>query len=371
MKLPSLFKRSTTGKISEWTIEVEGNKYRTISGFTDGLKVTSEWTECFGKNEGKSNSTDGNKQSLQQAKSLYKKRIELGAFESIKDIDNEVYFKPMLAHKIEDHWNIIEEAFRNRGGVYTQPKLDGIRCIAKENGLWTRNGKEIKSAPHIFEALKPLFEENPDLIIDGELYCEKLSNDFNKIISLVRKTKPTQEDLDESKKVIEYHIYDIPSNDGDFNKRFFDDHGWMSLPEYCKWVSTKLIFSKEEIKKSYEEYMEQGYEGQMIRLDGPYQNKRSKYLLKDKEFVDDEFVIEGVIEGKGNMKSKVGKVYFHTNDGVYVEAAVNAPWEELEEMWNRKDELVGKTATVKYFNKTNDGSLRFPKVTQIDRWSYE
>ncbi len=60
--MKTLYKRSTTGKISEWSIEVEANKFRTISGFTDGLKITSDWTVCEGKSYNSSN-----EQALKQA----------------------------------------------------------------------------------------------------------------------------------------------------------------------------------------------------------------------------------------------------------------------------------------------------------------
>ena len=91
--MKELYKRSTTGKISTWRIEVEGNKFRTISGFTDGKKITSEWTVC----ESKSYCTD-RQQALNQANALHTKKKDLGAFEDVKDIDTPVFFKPMFAH---------------------------------------------------------------------------------------------------------------------------------------------------------------------------------------------------------------------------------------------------------------------------------
>ena len=45
-QLPTLYKRTTVGKIQEWTIEVVGDKYRTISGQQDGKKITNNWTTC-------------------------------------------------------------------------------------------------------------------------------------------------------------------------------------------------------------------------------------------------------------------------------------------------------------------------------------
>ena len=199
--LNTLYKRSTTGKVTQWTIEVENNCYRTISGYTDGIKTTSEWTCC----EAKSYCT-AEEQALKEAQAIHRKRIELGSFENINDIDTPVFFKPMLAQDFNDYKSKIKYP------VYSQPKLDGIRCIVRADGMWSRNGKKIISAPHIFNALSSLFDTNPDLIFDGELYADKFANDFNAICSLVKKTKPTAQDLEKSAESIQYHIYPNPSS---------------------------------------------------------------------------------------------------------------------------------------------------------------
>ena len=41
------------------------------------------------------------------------------------------------------------------------------------------------------------------------------------------------------------------------------------------------------------------------------------------------------------------------------------------EMLKNKKKLIGKEATVKYFNLTPDGIPRFPYVINVDRFSYE
>ena len=346
--MKTLYKRSTTGKISEWSIEVEGNKFRTISGFTDGLKVTSEWTVC----EAKSYCTS-EEQALKQAKALHKKKIDLGAFENIEDIDKPVFFKPMLAHDYKDYEDKIKYP------VVTQPKLDGVRCIVDANGMRSRNGKELISAPHIYEALKPLFEKYPDLVFDGELYAHKDTCDFNKIISCVRKTKPTANDITESKQYIQYWVYDLPSHIGTFIERF-KALVELDLPECCVIVPTEQADNKKDISAYYSDYMADGYEGQMIRvLDSEYENKRSKNLLKHKSFVDAEFEIRGVVEGKGKLSGKIGKLIFDR-----FESAVNGDHEYLEKLFKEGD-LIGKKATVKYFELTTDGVPRFPKVIAI------
>ena len=44
--LPTLFSRTSTGAIQQWTVQIDGNKFRVESGQTDGKKVLSEWTVC-------------------------------------------------------------------------------------------------------------------------------------------------------------------------------------------------------------------------------------------------------------------------------------------------------------------------------------
>jgi DNA ligase-1 len=363
MKLPILYKRAVNGKINQWEVEVKDECFRTISGYTDGIKTISEWTCCEAKNVGKKNATNPAEQADAEALAMWTKRKELGSFENIEDIDKPVYFKPMLAHDYNDYKDKIKFP------VFSQPKLDGVRCIVRADGMWSRNGKPIISAPHIFEALTPLFETNPDLILDGELYCDKGTAGFNTIISCVRKTKPTESDISLSQQFIEYHVYDIPSCNDNFLNRVRSVDLVHFHPK-IKVVNTYGIENEQQLDYYYDRFMEQGYEGQMIRLDTPYENKRSKSLLKRKEFVDAEFEILGYTEGIGNLSNKLGTLRFEIN-GKPFDSAVNGTHEYLAELWEKRDKLIGKTATVKYFELTEDQIPRFPKVINIDRESYE
>ena len=359
MKLNTLFSRATNGKVNEFIIEVEDDKYRTTSGYTDGVKTTSKWTTCEVKSY-----CSSSEQALKEAQAIHRKKIETGSFENVADIDNETYFEPMLAQD----WH--KQKSKVKYPIYSQPKLDGIRCIVKKDGMWSRNGKKIISAPHIYEAMKHLFTVNPNLIFDGELYADKFANDFNAICSLVKKTKPTVEDLNESAVKIEYHIYDLPSCKETFVERY-TALVEMSLPDCCKRVRTDVCGDEDIVNDWYEDYIEWGYEGQMIRLDKLYENKRSKSLLKHKSFIDEEYTILGIEEGIGNKTGMVGSFIFKTKEGKQFNSSPKFNWEECTEMWKQKQTLIGKSATVKYFNLTPDGIPRFPYVIKINRESYE
>lgn len=361
MKLSKLYSRATNGKVNTFEIEIIDNKYRTITGYDDGIKTTNEWTVCDAKSY-----CSAEEQALKEATAIHRKKIETGSFEDISKIDNKVFFEPMLAK------DYTKEKDKVKFPSYSQPKLDGIRCVIRKDGMWSRNGKKIISAPHIFEILEPLFEINPDLIFDGELYADKFANDFNAICSLVKKTKPTWADLNESKEKIEYHIYDLPSYNANFGSRYA--HLFKLLNNYhpsIKVVDTVLVTNEEKVMEYYNEYVEAGYEGQMIRLDDKYENKRSKYLLKHKSFIDEEYTILDIVEGIGNKTGMVGSFVFENKNGKRFNSSPKFNWEECTKMWNERESLIGKSATVKYFNLTPDEIPRFPYVIKIAREDYE
>jgi DNA ligase-1 len=369
MKLETIYKKTKTGATQEWTIEVVGNKYRTHSGQVGGAITTNEWTIVYGKNTGKLNETTDNEQCMKEAVAKRTKKLESGYFENIKHINKTQYFEPMLASKWEDSKDKITYP------IFSQPKLDGIRCIVTKDGMFSRNGKPIISAPHIRESLSEVFEVYPELILDGELYADKFANDFNKIVSLVKKTKPTDADLKESKKNIQYWIYDLPDNDIQFGDRcdrlneLFENYN--AFKKHCVEVETHICNDEDEVMGLYEDYVEKGFEGQMLRLDKKYENKRSKALLKHKSFIDEEFTILDIVEGEGNRTGTAGYFVFENENGDRFKSNVKGTWEETAEMLKNKKKLIGKEATIKYFNRTPAGIPRFGYVINIDRNSYE
>ena len=249
-------------------------------------------------------------------------------------------------------------------------KLDGIRCIVSKNGMASRNGKKIISVPHIFETLKPFFAKNPNAILDGELYADKLNNDFNKICSLVKKTKPTAEELAESAATIEYWIYDAPvigtyREEDRFSERFDLVQLLLKNIDKIKIVKTDLVNNGNLLDELYGTYLEDGYEGQMIRLNKSYENKRSKFLLKRKEFIDEEYKILDIVEGVGNRIGTAGYMKFESKNGKSFHSNIKGNFQYLKTILSNRKKLIGKMATVKYFALTPDGIPRFPYVIGV------
>ena len=364
--MKTLYKKTSTGATQEWTIEVKGNGYRTISGQVDGKKVVSKWTECAGKNLGKKNETTPEEQAMFEAQSKYKKKLETGYTEYIDKIDD-VKFKPMLAQKFEDRIKEVQKAIKD-GYCWSQPKLDGIRCIARKDGLFTRNGKRHENLAHIEKELESYFKENPDSILDGEIYNHDFKDDFNELCSIVRKTKPTPEDREYSAKYAEYWIYDKNSQDN-FGDRMEE------LTNLCltyvfgmvKILETRKIYDMEELDSSESDYIEKGYEGQIVRIsDVGYEQKRSKCLLKRKRFIDEEFKIIDIEEGIGNRSGVAGKIILETEEGKLFGAGIRGDYSFFEILLNSKQEYIGQWATIRYFNRTPDENIpRFPVFVNV------
>jgi len=372
---PTLYKRDSTGKIRIWAMEINNDQYRTHAGTRDGKIVTSAWTVAKGKNTGKANETSAEEQALNEIESQYKKKLAVDYHENEADVDVFKTFKPMLAVD----WTKRKDKIKWDISTRMQPKLDGVRCIASSRGLFTRNGKEIVSSPHINDELKSFFSLYPDVVLDGELYNHALKADFNKIISLVRKTKPKPEDILETATLVEYHVYDIA--DSSTPEMFIDRTESLGemfvLRNYpmkmVTLVETDVVSSEEDCDQLHMDYLSNGYEGSIIRLNDLYaKNKRSNSLIKRKDFDDDEFEVVGYQLGTGNFGGLPKMLEIKLPDGSMGLATMTGSRDYLAEVLDDFDDLYrGSQATVQYFGYTVDGALRFPTVKVLHKGKRE
>lgn len=272
--------------------------------------------------------------------------------------------KPMLAYPVSD------KPIDYTKPVFMQPKLDGVRCLIqydKVNGVkaYSRTGKEWKNIDHILQSLKPFFDANPDVILDGELYNHALKDDFEKIISCVRKTKPTAIDRAESRRLVQFHCYDIVDESLTFEERNDFIRAKVSTGYSIKSVITHWIESEDEAKARHQYNLSKGYEGSILRLNDVYQCKRSHSLRKFKDFHDAEAVLTDWVEGKGKRKGTIGKFMAIDADGNTFGMPVMDNFKKLQTMFKDMQGWVGKEATFTYFERTKAGSYRHPLFKAI------
>ncbi|MAS49248.1 MAG: hypothetical protein CL557_17765 [Alphaproteobacteria bacterium] len=265
-------------------------------------------------------------------------------------------FKVMLAHpygnKEFDEDSVI------------QPKLDGIRCYITKDGAFSRNHKEFKTVDHIKDAFKPLFETHPTIIVDGELYNHQFKRNFNKIISLVKKQKPTKEELKEAVKYIQFHWYDYYSDIHNYPFKIRNENIQSKIEDlrarHIVEVPTHEVSTIGDAKLWHEDFLKQGYEGSIIRLNKPYEQKRSYNLQKFKDFQDSEATITGWVEGQGKRIGTIGKFLARDAEGNEFGMPVMAHYKTMEKMYDIADWYIGKIATFTYFQRTPSGSYRHP-----------
>lgn len=376
MEFPvTLYKRSRSHKIQQWTIEVEGNKFRTLEGFVDGAITPTEWTECKGKNFGKTNATSPEQQAQKEAEAKVTKKLDNGYSQSIENVDIDAKkISPMLAKEYEKYKNKIEDKT-----IASQPKLDGMRGVGTMEGLFSRNGKYIPSAPHIEEEIRMILDGCPsNCKLDGELYNHDLKDDFDGLISLFRKTKLSPEDYELSEKYGQYHVYDIDIPGLSFAERY-DILRKLHLhnTKYLKLVHTTFIEKGSDeltIDSLYDEYRKNGYEGQMIRIaDSMYENDRTSSLLKRKDFIEEEFILDEVFSGKGNKAHMAAYVTIkdikgnpiYSKNGEQSKANMSGTNEFCTRLLKDAVHVKGSLITLKFFRYGKTGAPYLPTLKVI------
>ena len=292
-------------------------------------------------------------------------------------------YKPMLAYNANKK-PITPEEWKK--GIYVQPKLDGVRCLiqyekVKPTGIppniyshevkaYSRTAKEWKNINHILKQLKPFFKKYPDIVLDGELYNHELKDNFEKIISLVRKTKPTDEDRVESAEKVQFHCYDIvtPINAMGFYDRnyFIKKHLNGRFPS-VKTLPYGEVFSLEEAEEYHFTIMTKGYEGSILRKNARYECKRSYTLQKVKDFSDAEAMIVGYEEGKGKRTGTLGKFLMQDDDGNQFGCPPGKGhnYQDLRDILKDIHKYMGQRATFTYFERTKAGSYRHPHYKSV------
>jgi DNA ligase-1 len=269
--------------------------------------------------------------------------------------------KPMLAYPVSD------KPIDYTKPVFIQPKLDGVRCLIQYDAgkvtAYSRTGKEWKNIYHILRELVPFFKKYPDVILDGELYNHAFKDDFESIISMVRKQKPTMQDRLKSADNVQFHCYDIVDEKLPYDQRNeFINKSLMLLGDSVYIVETLQCFVESDAKIIHEQNLEDGYEGSIVRTNDTYQCKRSHALRKFKDFSDAEATIIGYLDGKGKRTGTLGKFIMMDDNGVEFGCPPGKGYnyKQLATILENIGDYIGQRATFTFFERTKAGSYRHP-----------
>lgn len=361
--MDTLYALDTKGRIKQWRVWTEGNIIVVEHGLMEGKKQLTK-IEAKPKNIGKANATTGEQQAILEARAKHTKQKDRGYV--LKDRLEAIQGTPLLPMLAKDYRN----SFRAiTFPCYAQPKLDGVRALVVrgEGGeieYRSRGNKRYPNIESIDRELNTIFsllaQEGVDrVILDGELYAYSLP--LQDIVSAVKKHN-------ENTKHISFHIFDVAIPDMPWKERHtlvgkIEEIIKAHALEYVKTVGGPLIENEAEIESCHKRYLEQGWEGIILRnSEGLYTfGQRSKHLQKYKTFLDAEFVIVGVEQDREGH----GVAVCLTQEGKEFKAKLAGTDKERLDMWVERAEMIGKWATIKYQALTKDNIPQFPVLVAL------
>ena len=247
-------------------------------------------------------------------------------------------YLPMLAERYD------KQKYVDFTDMWGQPKLDGHRCLANNEIVYTRRGKEINTVPEIFNQLKLPY----GISTDGELYCHG-----QHLQTIASWAKRRQKDTDR----LQYWTYDLIIEDDknlSFEERFKilrEIIESCNVDERIVIVPTRKIISPKETISSFISLRHKGYEGLILRPSGgKYEiGKRSKKLLKVKHYEDEEFEIINVHLSR---QSELPVFDLKTKEGKLFKATVHGDRSHKFYVYKNKERYIGKLVTCEFANYT-------------------
>lgn len=342
--METVYKLDSKGNMRYVTIYAEDSTVVQISGIVDGTPVRNV-SQCEAKNIGKTNATTPQEQAIIEAKAKIKKKLDEEYFSTIEEAKTEIYISPMLAKDFK------KESKKVVYPCYVQPKLDGMRCLKKGKVLTSRDNKVITTLKHIEDVLPYVAD-----YLDGELYAH--GKTFQENMTLIKKYRPG---LTEQ---VKYHVYDMVLPSQSFNERYSLLKTLVKDIPCIEVVPTYIVNNKEELDKYHAQFIEEGYEGTMVRWgnEGYKVNGRSSNLLKYKDFIDETYTIVDVIPSESKPSQGVihCKGVDNSGHGITFGCGMRFNHQEREEILTNKQDYIGKTAEIRFFEFTDDGVPRFP-----------
>jgi len=249
-----------------------------------------------------------------------------------------------------------------------QPKYDGVRCraisIAGANGdgclLLSSEENIIYSVPHINQIIGSLGLKGE---LDGELYCHGMS--FEQIVSITSRTVNLHPDYQR----IQFYCFDIINDQPQMRRSLIIENLRGLNPHIIVapfWLCTDL----DDVMRVHDRLHEQGYEGIIVRNSmGPYELKRSLYVMKFKSKKEDDYEIVGSqeeIDKDGNPKGTLGALVCKSGDGNIFNVGSGFNADQRRELWLKRESLPGKVANVKYQHLTTGKQVpRFPVFVEV------
>lgn len=360
----TLYGKNKAGKIIQWEIHVEGDSYWTVHGQRDKKLTTSLPTVAKVTNAGRSNERNPEQQALFEAEADYTKKKKEGYSEDITKAGEKHYPDAQTAYELDDYKD--EIVFP----AIAQTKFNGVRVLSNDVGCWSREGEEWLSTRHIKLDLEKFFQDYPTAMVDGEYFNFELREHLNELVSIVRKRVDiSEEDYAKAANIVRLVVYDGYLRIEDAGKPYSVRFKELSevLKQYTKYIDiaeSVAVNNMSELIAFYEKQLAMGQEGVMLRWgDTGYIFGRTKYILKCKPVITDEFILLKVEEGEGNWAGAAKRIFFkRPSDGAEFKGSFKGKRSAAKKFLAEWEQYKGQLVTVEYTSLTGLGIPNFARL---------
>lgn len=243
-------------------------------------------------------------------------------------------------------------------GWYMSEKLDGVRCLYFEDKLYSRTGHPIHAPGWFLDCIRERLQGTGITALDGELYTQRA--DFQRLSGIIRKKVP----VDTEWRQVVYMVFDLPLDDRlVFRERYQKMLEHIPLPSSLSLQILPHVTIKSigHIQGFLRDVVSKNGEGIMLRdAESFYEYKRSKTLVKYKEFLDDDATVIAVEKGRGKYLGKIGAFRVKWVERPHIEFRVGTGMDDTTRSIADHHSLIDRVVKVKYYSITNKGVPRFP-----------
>ena len=258
-----------------------------------------------------------------------------------------------------------------------QLKMDGMRfnAVVRDGQceFKSRNGKTIDLLGNLEKKFVEL-ANGIDTVFDGELLVKDESGTLNRqtgngILNKAGKGTITNTEA----AMVHATIWDVIPYmyfiDSYCPTPYKDRFARLKEADKISIVPNFVVENIDEAQAKFKEYYDQGEEGIILKdMNAPWENKRSKALIKFKGELECDLKIVDVEDGTSKYEGMLGALVCESEDGI-IKVKVGSGFNDEDRKKIKKQDVLGKVVAVKYNarirSKHEDESLFLPIFVEI------
>ncbi|KAI9488684.1 hypothetical protein BDB00DRAFT_772010 [Zychaea mexicana] len=280
---------------------------------------------------------------------------------------------------------------------YASRKLDGVRCIAYVRDpdcitFYSRTGRVFHALQKVRDAIRSRLLEDSDhnndkqqqrqpspFVLDGEICVFNQDSSMEDFLKTLRQIRTLQQPMENPV----YEVFDMVGVQGfregkdltRFKERQERLAQFIQSPQpHLRMVEQIKVDSPKQLAALKSKAVKNGWEGLILRKNVGYEGKRSRNMLKIKEWEDNEYTVKSIETGRMRLATTGQDTEVMTSvviehKGNFVSVGSGFTLQQRIRYFRHPELIIGKPITVRYFSESmgesGQTSLRFPTVKAV------